>query len=703
MDKFRVLAASAMVLLFCGMLAVPATSQTVNVTFTVNTSTNPDTLGENGVVQIRGALNGQTGAVLPGGKTIDWNSASELIMDNTGGDYWQLTVELTPDDTLKYKYWAGFSLETGTQSDWESGINNTNGIEADNNRVFIAGASDTTIDLEYFNGTGQQQDQFWRPFETKADSVAIYFRVNLGGVTEAGKFDPTVNGPVGVRGNDQTSGGVIDWGATKVLLSREETSVNEGSFWSGVAYVPKDSVTTDSKQSYKFFIENNGGIDWEGSVNPDDVDGNRTFFYSAPMVARMDTTLHWVYFDNEFPVGMNPVESQVTFRASTEALEGIGLFDRGVGDEIKVIGAKGWDRPNDFIDMTFIPALQEWATTEPFTVIPGSDVFYKYFVVWDSSRVDSTSPNFIPGLTLDDGWEEPSAAGGGNRSFAFQNAATQSPSGDFGFDRQFYASVPQNAWFANDVAVTFNVNMANAMDMTQNTNPLFNPATDEVWIQMDGSLLALQQGFAVGGEDARVVQLTDTDGDMVYSGTWQITGPGWYQLGFQVAYGNATSGFITNGGGFDFGRRYYQFIKPTNVNQDGSTTWPTEENLNVVDWVETNLPVEAPPDLTQATSVSGPRENLPNTFALNANYPNPFNPTTNIEYSIASSSEVKIQVFNLVGQLVNTLVNETQKAGRYLVTWNGNNARGQSVSSGVYFIKMKAGDFNRVRKMTLLK
>ncbi len=695
---------SAGVIFMMFLLTMPVAAQTVNVTFVVNTSTNLDTLNENGAVEIRGSANGQTGAVLPGGKIIDWNSTSDLDFTNVGGDYWSGTFELNVGDTLRYKLWAGFNSDNGTSPDggWEGPFNPSNGIDTDT-RTFIVGATDTTLPTQFYhpNVGGAKVDQDFRPYAAKADSIAIYFRVNMGGVTELLQFDPAVNGPVGVRGDDGTSGGVINWGTTNVVLSREANSVNDGSFWSGVAYIPKDSVTAGSVQNYKFFIETSGNIDWESG-------GNRNFTYTTSLITgSMDTTLHWVNFDRKKTTGKTLVAADVTFRVSTEALEGIGLFDRGLGDQIAVIGAKGWSRPNDFIDLNFEPLLQEWTGVEPFSSFPGTNIAYKYFVTWDSTRVDPTSPNYIPMLTLDNGWEEPSAAGGGNRIFVYGNQAQQAPEGDFGFDRQFFASVPQNGWFANDVAVTFNINMAPAMDPVANTGTLFNPATDSVFIQMDGSLLAVTQGFEVGDAKARVVQLKDDDGDMVYSGTWNISGPGWYQLGYVIAYGTTANGFVTNGSGFDRGRRYYQFIHPTDVAADGSTTWPSVFNLPTMDWLEgaptAPLTVETPPDLTQPTSVADRGDNLPDRFALAQNYPNPFNPETNIQYRVAQASQVEIKVYNLMGQLVRTLVDKQQPSGNYAIQWSGHNDAGRLVSSGVYFVKMKAGNFTKIRKMAFVK
>jgi hypothetical protein len=90
---------------------------------------------------------------------------------------------------------------------------------------------------------------------------------------------------------------------------------------------------------------------------------------------------------------------------------------------------------------------------------------------------------------------------------------------------------------------------------------------------------------------------------------------------------------------------------------------------------------------------------------LEDNYPNPFNPTTTIKYSIADRGQVTLKIYNAAGQLVRTLVNEEQApvAGGFSKVWNGLNDRGQSVASGVYFYQLTAKNFEQTKKMVLLK
>ena len=94
---------------------------------------------------------------------------------------------------------------------------------------------------------------------------------------------------------------------------------------------------------------------------------------------------------------------------------------------------------------------------------------------------------------------------------------------------------------------------------------------------------------------------------------------------------------------------------------------------------------------------------LPNAYALEQNYPNPFNPTTELDYSLPAASDVKIEIFNVLGQRVNTLVNQEMPAGYHKVTWYGDNADGAAVASGVYFYRITANNFSQTRKMMLLK
>jgi hypothetical protein len=94
---------------------------------------------------------------------------------------------------------------------------------------------------------------------------------------------------------------------------------------------------------------------------------------------------------------------------------------------------------------------------------------------------------------------------------------------------------------------------------------------------------------------------------------------------------------------------------------------------------------------------------VPASFQVHQNSPNPFNPITSIQYEVAATGPVSIQVFNVAGQVVRTLVDAPVEAGVHSVRWDGTNDSGKPVASGLYYYRVNAGTFESVHKMTLLK
>jgi hypothetical protein len=101
--------------------------------------------------------------------------------------------------------------------------------------------------------------------------------------------------------------------------------------------------------------------------------------------------------------------------------------------------------------------------------------------------------------------------------------------------------------------------------------------------------------------------------------------------------------------------------------------------------------------------VEGPSVGTPLSFALHANYPNPFNPTTNIRYTVAKSSHVTLVVYSVLGQKITTLVNGHAEPGSYSLQWNGTFDSGVKAASGVYYYTLRAGEFTETRSMVLTK
>ena len=103
------------------------------------------------------------------------------------------------------------------------------------------------------------------------------------------------------------------------------------------------------------------------------------------------------------------------------------------------------------------------------------------------------------------------------------------------------------------------------------------------------------------------------------------------------------------------------------------------------------------------TSVNDFTDLHPENFRLFQNFPNPFNPTTTISYNLPEDTEVNLKIYNLFGQEVRTLVNEAQSAGSKSVVWNGKDASGRIVSSGLYIYRLAAEKIVQNKKMLFLK
>ncbi len=108
-------------------------------------------------------------------------------------------------------------------------------------------------------------------------------------------------------------------------------------------------------------------------------------------------------------------------------------------------------------------------------------------------------------------------------------------------------------------------------------------------------------------------------------------------------------------------------------------------------------------DTGTVTSAEDAEDTLPTDFALEGNYPNPFNPFTEISYSLPQQAHVNLTVYDMAGREVHRLVNASQPAGRYQVRWNGTDAQGLPVRSGVYFYRLATESWSKTQSMVLLK
>jgi hypothetical protein len=140
--------------------------------------------------------------------------------------------------------------------------------------------------------------------------------------------------------------------------------------------------------------------------------------------------------------------------------------------------------------------------------------------------------------------------------------------------------------------------------------------------------------------------------------------------------------------------------------REKSTFTELDWDFNYV-WDITSEINDGMPFLRPPGPVSTCEPSLPNIiFNLYQNFPNPFNPYTSIQFSVGAelaTAHVMLEIFNIRGQRVRTLINEVKPSGLHKVVWDGRDDSGRSLGSGVYFYRMRSGDFAQTRRMVLLK
>jgi photosystem II stability/assembly factor-like uncharacterized protein/sugar lactone lactonase YvrE len=325
-----------------------------NVTFRVNTSTVPDTMGAKSVVQIRGSdpLFGP------------WSDQGAK-MTRASGDYWTYTARLKKGDNIAYKFFTngGAKLDNG----WE------NDILPDGNRVLIVPNSDTILPLQFVNGTPAKQNQYWSPWTINADSINVKFRVNVQGIEGFNKD----NQYLAVRGGFPASAG---W-SKNFVLTPESQHGNGGSriydatnFYSGVTRIPKTDVGKTTEYKYVILLKSDpSSVSWEGT-------DNRTFVNGG------DTTIYWRWWEDKAPVPVKGSDTvTMTWTADlSNAIKNKGFFP---GDTVWVqYGHEGSGKDmlgnspaKKFLKKTGLTGNNYTVTDTLITKI-GSDFYYQYYL-----------------------------------------------------------------------------------------------------------------------------------------------------------------------------------------------------------------------------------------------------------------------------------------------------------------------------------
>ncbi len=565
---------------FVGEDGVQNSEDPVNVTFIVNTSTLPDTLQEYHTVQLRGDVFGPDIANAGLGDLISWDTNS-LLMNNVGGDYWSVEFAMSPGDTMNYKFFAGTDpfngMFNGAETGWESGGNNQFVLPA-------VVSPDTLIPVQWFETREA-------PFDSHQDSISVFFRVNVGKQAQTGIFNPETD-QVGVRGNPEFFPNPADWSTTVFVLEQEQVNNDANLFYSGSLKISRSDLNSlPDVNRYKFvFDHGDGSVTWESGDDK---------LLSVPA---NDSTIHWRFFNDEAP-STSIINTELQFEVNVQILEGLGFFDFSLDSVFARGSFNGWgdSTPLSYNEISGTHISER----VPYTEEVGEELPYKFYVRWDERRDDPNSEFYLPGIRSNEsGWEEPGATGGGDRKLKLLNLPQQPTASHFYNDVAPQGLINESNVQGGSGTVTFRINMEPATTRDDGVEP-FNPLTDDVYLVFETPLFMITNGLIERGtpfsewssEYKDEVRLIDENGDFIYELEFPLQFPTLNSIGFVVGYESQNDGgnFIINGGGFNAGRRYQQYIQPI-IDPNLNVSWPSTFEFPVLDWKASDLEYELPPD-----------------------------------------------------------------------------------------------------------
>ncbi|HVO73704.1 MAG TPA: T9SS type A sorting domain-containing protein [Ignavibacteriaceae bacterium] len=613
-------------LLFC-LILVTGTflqAQTTDVTFKVDMK----------IRIVTGSFHPGTDTVRVRGSFDGWGSGVDMT-DGDNDSVYTATITSQPQNTaIFYKFFY-------TPSSWES----------DPNREMNTGTNATVVLDPYFFDS--------RSPYTK-DSTSVTFNVDMQ-LPAQSAFHPSTD-HVFVAGN------FTGWGGGAI----EMQDLDGDSIYT----VTVDSLTSGNLLIYKFIYSATTAANgtWESPQEGDDY-----FLPDRNRIAGISDTGNVLsrYWNNTNP-NVTTGNGNIFFEVDMSVLHEFGVFDPNV-DSVQVRGSfNGWndsEPPRSLLNQD--PGNPDhWFLDVPFVnEVLNNKMHYKFYIKNGTGSTPYSNT----------GWEvslDPSDAGNRDRPITFEGIDDQEAGLQYfdGIEPDWV--IPQGT----SVDCQFSVDMTYAtLADSQGTRPLFNPATDSVFWLPQLPLYYAVHHYSWPGGYPRVLQLTDPDQDMIYTGTLTIAGPDFN--GFLYNYAFSKNGTLTQEAGTQMDMRV-RFLP-----QSGPRTFPASYIMPQDIWSNTAKPEESGP--TVGVKDKGL---LAITYKLSQNYPNPFNPSTKITFSIPEAGLVSLKVFNILGEEVATLLNNEMKTGVYEVDFNAAN-----LSSGIYFYTIKANSFTATKKMMLIK
>lgn len=668
---------------------------TVKVTFVANTAGVPDTMKTNSTVQIRGSS-----------AMLTWDNLSARMSNTGGGDYWTYTGYFPANTAFNYKFFTNAKATiTGSDNGWESDLN-----DASNNRILAVGDNDTTIALQYVNAFNPNRPNQYAcaPFPLgKSDTVVTYLRVNMKSFEI---FDPLKH-KVGVRGSFAAS----NWGTTLIMTpEKPHSNGGQGNYadadkiYNLAVYWKKSFLDTASvaarNMTFKFLLHNiNAPVTEDWSLMVDNPDYQISF-----TMPNKDTTVAWKWYRGlaytppagkdsltiKFRVDLSTATSQKGFKAGDTVIVKSG-FDLTAAqvyiDTLKKVGVTGaiYETPNRLVK----------------GVATGATFNYQYYSIYNNTEVREIFYDF-------------DYTGADNKAERRKLLVPASGSTVTIADTSvFVDKMNRRPTFQSKAKLARNVNVTFTCDL--------RPAYYH--LALGDTIFAIQSSFK---------DLTKADKDSIYGwGVW-INGPavgGWANANgdwgnglrenlAKKMYDDGTHGDKVKGDRiYSMQMKFYKDSANNTVgqvfkfglgagdNEAGKGGFGNNHvrNIDDADTVVTiaedfgsiNPKYYHAWDYTKhVNNVERVDNVVPMVYELSQNYPNPFNPTTTIRYSVPNAGKVVLTVFNVLGQEVMTLVNQTQNAGTYKATFDAS-----KIASGMYLYRIEAGSFNAVKKMMLVK
>ena len=658
----------------------------VDVTFRVNSST------------VEGIVDSTSGVDLRGTVT-QWGPGTNL--DNVGGDYWELTISLYANTAYEYKYGAQtVDPLDGTVTDfWENDIPGAD--YQGPNRSFTTGTTDMVLDLDYL---GSGPDNNVPPYTATADTVDIYLRINM---SQNGDFNPASD-ILSVVGHFPHEGNANMWSPGTYQALREGTS-NYFGFHLKLAQTYIDTVDNFDwdgmgifgLHGYRFAI----GTDWSNSENLGGayvpLNENRALLLHPAMG---DTTIQWVYWNDAGPEPFGGETDLLPFTFTTDVSNAVSANGFALGDTLLIKYGYGGTQPIAITDtLTQVPFSYDYTLVlDTLTVDLERGLFYNYYRIKNGTEYREIFYNFDyegspPGLA-ERRFEDLSGASANNA----YTIADDVDSRDHPRRQPLFRNTDQ---LGQAVTVTFAVDLRPAYYQVMAGDTLEDIQGDHhvtvadsifawgVWINGPATGGWAGWGSTLHGTVEQAMHDDGTTGGDLYAGDsvysvqfdYEATDIVGQEFKFGIDAGD-------NEGGY--GNNHIENIdvsSPVLLSYFGSI-----DPVFYDAWdYDTNTPSLGVDELEDA---------MPTVFSLSNNYPNPFNPSTKIQFTVPIGAELTLNIYNILGQTVATIHNGYAKPGTYELTWNGRDMNGKLVPSGVYLYELDAGAyFHAVKKMTILK